>query len=60
MSDEDFDDALWLSFLSRVSRPADLESLPPGARMYFATRSVEWDLDAGQSSQRSRLRLPRS
>ncbi len=47
MSDADFDDALWLALCGQVGSVDDLKKLPDGVRMYFATRTVEWDVANG-------------
>jgi hypothetical protein len=47
MRDEDFDDALWSALCGRVTSVQDLDGLPDGVRMYFATRMVEGDIGNG-------------
>jgi hypothetical protein len=51
MRDSDFDDALWLALSGRISSAAELAHYPPGVRMYFATRMVEWEIGNGGFSQ---------
>ena len=51
MSDADFDDALWLALLGRISTAEDLRGFSPGVRMYFATRMVEWEIGNGGFGQ---------
>lgn len=47
MNDSELDDALWLALSSRVDSIEALQALPPGVRMYFATRMVEWEAGSG-------------
>jgi hypothetical protein len=51
MRDADFDDALWLALSGRVRSADDLDRLPPGVQMYFATRMVEWEIANGGFEQ---------
>ena len=51
MTDEDFDDAVWLALCGRVHSMGDLEPLAAGVRMYFATRTVEWEVGNGGFAQ---------
>ena len=51
MSDEDFDDALWLALCGQISSANDLAPFPSGVRMYFATRMVECEIGNGGFGQ---------
>jgi Domain of unknown function (DUF4375) len=51
MGDGEFDDAVWMALCGRVDSPSDLADLPPGVRMYYATRLVECEVGNGGFSQ---------
>lgn len=51
LSDEDFDDALWLLLVDRIDSPADLARLDRAVFVYFASRIMEWEVGNGGFAQ---------